>query len=62
MTGKGDNRRPTLRPTLAELGDQILREKDPDKKDELIRQWHIEKHWNDYKKQQGVYKHENTSD
>jgi len=40
MSGKGDKRRPTLRPTLADLGEQILREKDPDKKAELERQWH----------------------
>ena len=61
MTGKGDKRRPTLRPTLADLGDQILREKDRDKQDELIRQWHEEKlrtFWADYKNRQGVYKHD----
>ena len=37
----------------------------PDKQgliDELEALERSEQHWNDYKKQQGVYKHENTSD
>ena len=47
--------------TLGEIGNDILREADPEKRAELREEWHrehkkqTEKYWHEYHKQQGVF-------
>ena len=49
-TTKGSWRRPIINKMLAELGEEIWREKDEDKRDFLIKKWH-ELKWEQAKQQ-----------